>query len=77
MNDFTKEELQKIQDALIFIGTIEKNLDFYLSEKIQSMIENFCEHNIIGEMTGTTTFPYCNKCHKAIFIESEPGHDNQ
>jgi hypothetical protein len=81
MNEFTKEELIFMRDSFlqrISSSSLFKYEDYEnLHSKIQSMIDNYCEHNIIGEMTGTATFPYCNKCHKAIFIESEPGHDNQ
>lgn len=44
MNDFTKDELEKIQSSLISMGSIEQNLDFDLCYKIQSMIDSYCEH---------------------------------
>jgi hypothetical protein len=48
MNDFTKEELQKLRDGLNYaVGnpygfTADSIIDLY--KKIQSMIDNYCEH---------------------------------
>lgn len=44
MNDFTKKELEKISESLIFSGTVEKSLEIILLDKIQSMISGYCEH---------------------------------
>jgi hypothetical protein len=43
MNDFTKEELKHIKDMLFGIKT---NFDYEddVINKIQSMIDNYCEH---------------------------------
>ena len=41
MNDFTKEELEEIQGALIMTKMLEQNHDFTLTDKIQSMIDNY------------------------------------
>lgn len=41
MNDFTKEELEKLSYVLY-----ETRYNLCLSEKIESMIENYCEHDI-------------------------------
>lgn len=46
MNDFTKKELQKIQSSLISMGAIEHDLDFNLADKIQFLIDNYCEHEM-------------------------------
>ena len=56
MNDFTKEELESIKNAMgcLNINKILKGkvpTDVELINKIQSMIDNYCEHdgvNIIG-----------------------------
>lgn len=46
MNDFTKEELEEliydIEIALQEYGTLDK--PYHLRTKIQSMIDNHCEH---------------------------------
>lgn len=48
MNDFTKEELQEILECLPF--SCHKKLGFapILYKKVQSLIENYCEHEICG-----------------------------
>ena len=43
MNDFTKEELQDIYDAVM---DTEIPILGYLPSKIQSMIDSYCEHEI-------------------------------
>lgn len=62
MNDFTKEELkeilQNIKESEITVGAQR----FHLSGKIQSMIDNYCEHESeidIGEAP-----MICQKCGK-------------
>ena len=45
MNDFTKEELEYIHEALNSLGKlgwVKSNILF--KYKIQSMIDNYCEH---------------------------------
>ena len=47
MNDFTKEELEYIADCVDF-GILDRNRNdnfLYMDEKLQSMIENYCEHS--------------------------------
>lgn len=46
MNDFTKEELEHLYDGLwnlMKLGWIKTNLQ--INKKIQTMIENYCEHD--------------------------------
>ena len=45
MNDFTKEELSDLQYALVEYGECESTNVTKLSDKLQSMIENYCEHD--------------------------------
>jgi hypothetical protein len=50
MNDFTKEELTTIIDAFNFIHgaaawRTTEGWDDELQDKIQSMIDNYCEHD--------------------------------
>lgn len=62
MNDFTKEELQILWLELPVIHYLE------LKNKIQSMIDNYCEHehlNFVGDVNGY----YCKKCDKQFDYE--------
>ncbi len=59
MNDFTKEELEEIYYRL-------ENAPQELEDKIQSMIENYCEHEYIESINhcidcGVSEYR-CNKC---------------
>jgi hypothetical protein len=63
MNDFTKEELESILDVIIYAENDVCNRscepwDAELSGKIQSMIDNYCDHEWIN---GT----YCEKCFRS------------
>ena len=49
MNDFTKEELQDIHYALTEYGYFESAPVEKLGEKIQSMIDNYCENVLKAE----------------------------
>jgi hypothetical protein len=63
MNDFTKEELEIIYDGLwnlMKLGWIKTNLQ--LNKKIQSMIDNYCEHE---HMLKTQPMLQCSCCHKS------------
>ena len=67
MNDFTKDQLETLRNAFYSLmvsrglwRTQENNL---LVDKIQSMIENYCEHDPYGD------FHVCvNKCKKCGVI---------
>ena len=56
MNDFTKEELQDIYDAVM-----DTSLAMFenLPSKIDSLIDNYCEHEWIN---GPYGFDACEKC---------------
>lgn len=63
MNDFTKEELEKIcQFFNIAIEDFnEPDNTYELRDKIQSMIDNYCDHDFrTGQHLFTDT--YCTKC---------------
>jgi hypothetical protein len=45
MNDFTKEELIEMREAVLVINMQFHNYDFRLIEKLQSMIDNYFEHS--------------------------------
>lgn len=66
MNEFTKEELEYISNY-IFKGAACIRFDHHeaLKHKIQSMIDNYCEHeweNICCQCTLDKI--YCHKCEK-------------
>lgn len=44
MNDFTKEELEDMHYGLVEYGELESVNVIKLSNKLQSMIDNYCEH---------------------------------
>ncbi len=76
MNVFTKEELRHLDVSLEQFKFSCINLEFEekiksLRDKIQSMIDGYCEHNFIGHMTGSACFPYCNKCRKVIINDNQ------
>jgi hypothetical protein len=61
MNEFTKGELEIIYDGLcnlMKLGWIKTNLQ--LNKKIQSMIDNYCEHEKVVPNYGPNT--QCTEC---------------
>ena len=70
MNDFTKEELEYLLEITDSIPIVNEkyNGDYYvyrLQDKIQSMIDNYCEHEnleFIGDVYGYR----CKKCEKQL-----------
>lgn len=75
MNDFTKEELEE----LWFFTELHKNkyrLKYpqELLKKLQSMIDNYCDHSISG---GEVEI-FVDTCHKCdVYILRETHHDEQ
>ena len=65
MNDFTKEELERIcQFFNIAIEDYrEPDSTYYLRDKIQSLIENYCEHDY-NEKSVELHAKQCCKCQK-------------
>ena len=62
MNDFTKEELEKLRYAI----TNYDYCDDKLNDKIQSMIDNYCEHEFdmtdwVNDSSGCRWYE-CKKC---------------
>jgi len=59
MNDFTREELQEIVDMANETNTGSQGhglgLHFDIRDKIQYMIDSYCEHEWINGV-------YCDKC---------------
>lgn len=63
MNEFTKEELEDIEHALItvYMGNSE------LVKRIQSMIESYCEHEWEYKRNGSIVLGiYCLRCRKKL-----------
>lgn len=59
MNDFTKEELKFITMALDRYAI----KDCYLDKKIQSMIDNYCDHEK-GGIEHIEFMDICKKCRR-------------
>jgi len=68
MNDFTKEELLHIFDSVNtdakYYG--DEHIAHPILKKIQSMIDNYCEHNDVWHKTDADYVPICSKCDKLI-----------
>lgn len=65
MNDFTKEELQYFLAIMKPFHWLWKGDPLELEQKIQSMIDNYCEHeweNICCQCTLDKI--WCHKCNK-------------
>ena len=71
MNDFTKDDLEQILSwsvshfEQIDIDVIEMERLFSLSKKIQTMIDNYCEHDTHET---SALIKYCYKCNHSEFI---------
>ena len=61
MNDFTKEELEYLNDY-IFNGAacISFGFNEIIKNKLQSMIDNYCEHKYLSWRTGE--YNVCSRC---------------
>lgn len=80
MNDFTKEELQLLEFGLSVInlwgsayGELKKIDGKSLRTKLQSMIDNYCEHEWMNSPRLDWLYA-CMKCHKEICKRCK--HDN-
>ena len=68
MNEFTKEELREIYGCVNSIVAINAQSKAYyspLANKIQSMIDNYCEHE---PYETSALINYCYKCDKSEFV---------
>ncbi len=61
MNDFTKEELEFIYRNL---ERLKWHKTSYMMSKIQSMIDNYCDHD---SHETSALIDYCHKCDNARF----------
>ncbi|MGL6123269.1 MAG: hypothetical protein ACRC1W_09685 [Shewanella sp.] len=64
MNDFTKKELEEIKRCLKYIfnviGIPYSRSTVELNKKVQSMIENYCQHLLINISEADVYCPKCN-----------------
>ncbi len=65
MNDFTKEELQYFLMTMKPFHFLWRHDPLELEGKIQSMIDNYCEHEPIWE-SPNHVICYCQICKKVI-----------
>jgi hypothetical protein len=63
MNDFTKEELFDLQSCVMFWGINGNKNKQYLNDKIQSMRDNYCEHEAFMQCHECGSF-ICKHCKK-------------
>ncbi len=83
MNDFTKEELEIIIDAFHHIkeDPAWRNIEGWddeLKTKIQSMINNYCEHECKHEFERKIMqIDLCEKCKNFKFVMAGSDDDNQ
>jgi hypothetical protein len=59
MNDFTKEELEDIYEAVMDTSIA---MFIYLPSKIQSMIDNYCDHKEKFNDYDTCPIERCKNC---------------
>jgi hypothetical protein len=62
MNDFTKEELKEIQDCLPFSCNPKMGFTNKLFDKLQVMIDNYCEPDIYQTSSSVSHCSKCGKC---------------
>lgn len=69
MNDFTIEELKDLYDSC-FTGIDnqpDEDIRLMLQDKLQSLIDNYCEHSL---HTGAADTLYCDKCEIVLMNRS-------
>lgn len=76
MNDFTKEELEEICEIARHCRKQDvetsHNLTYQVWEKAETMIDNYCEHELYLIGCGGNSYPKCNKCgHLPAFIRKD------
>lgn len=69
MNDFTKEELMNIADALFYgMATLVERKDTLIAirGKVLEMIDNYCEHEFAEYQPAVSGVPFCKICQRII-----------
>jgi hypothetical protein len=66
MNDFTKEELMNIADAILYSALMDSRKDklIPLRDKILGLIDNYCEHE-----SGSHCHMVLDKCNKCGVVK--------
>lgn len=78
MNDFTKEDLEDMRtwgECFTEFGNsgVDK-FQRHILDKIQSMIDNYCEHEWNNPCCGCpASSRYCTKCEKKIYTRGARG----
>lgn len=71
INVFTKEELKDLLDcckAAYISGEINPQKPLQIKHKIQSMIDNYCGHELINYCCGCDPENIvCDKCHRDLW----------
>ena len=66
MNDFTKDELEELKRCTNWVinckDTHYTSVTYILPEKIQSLIDNYCEHEYYLCGFGEIIYAQCCKC---------------
>lgn len=58
MNEFTKEELEKVDEILHWYWYAEKSeISISVQNKLESMIENYCEPLLVDDVIWAFDFP--------------------
>ena len=70
MNDFTREELETLLYCVGETSSYEQTNEDILIDKIQSMIDNYCDHDQ-GFTEDSVLIKLCNKCDDIYFIHTE------
>jgi hypothetical protein len=73
MNDFTKDELTEILESVRYW---HEGLETRLQDKIQPMIDNYCEHKWDNSCCGCTYGIYCEKCDIHLVEQKDEDEDN-
>ncbi len=60
VNEFTKDELEELKYFLF--GNPKSTVD--LCRKIQSLIDNYCDHKNIGSISDIDYLNICKDCHE-------------
>lgn len=80
MNNFTKEELEDLLNccrAAYISGEINPQTPTKMKIKIQSLIDNYCEHECIHEFEiKIMQIDLCKKCNNFKFVMAARGDDD-
>lgn len=72
MNNFTKEELEWLYHEVEIIAHEFKHtrgMSIPIKEKLQSMIDNYCEHQNQSSMSDIDYVYYCRDCNQITDVK--------